>query len=215
MKEFVKKNIIALLALLIVVITVAAVAIRNAGQVEYKGDLKHALALLNSGEGEISPAELQQMLQDKTKTVVPVDIRSEIEFSRGHIEGAVNIPAYDLLGKRSLRFFKKLSKDNGMAVLYANTQSEANGQYLLLKQVGIENAGILQGGYLLCAQMPLADSLMKAKIPVWAAELCRIDTLAMKAPKADKTNAVTATKQDKPKQTVTPVKKQASTGGGC
>lgn len=215
MKEFVKKNIIALLALIIVVIIVAAVVIRNAGQVEYKGNLNNALVLLSNDKGEIAPAALKQMLQDKSKTIIPVDIRSEIEFSRGTVEGAVNIPAYDLLGKRSLKFFRKLGRENGQAVLFSTTQSEANGAYMLLKQVGIENVSILQGGFELYSRMPLADSVLNAKVPVWANEICRIDTAAMKAPKTDKAGTAGAPKQDKPKQTVAPVKKEASTGGGC
>ena len=215
MKEFVKKNIIALLALIIVVIIVAAVVIRNAGQVEYNGNLNNALVQLSNDKGEIAPAALKQMLHDKSKTVVPVDIRSEIEYSRGTVEGAVNIPAYDLLGKRSLKFFTRLSRENGIAVLFSTTQSDANGAYMLLKQVGIENVSILQGGFELYSKMPLADSVLNAKIPVWANEICRIDTAAMKAPKADKAGAAGAQKQDKPKQTVTPVKKEASAGGGC
>jgi rhodanese-related sulfurtransferase len=215
MKDFIKKNIIALLALLVVIIVIATAAIKNAGQIGYKTDIKTALNMLSNDKGEVSPATLQQMLQDKSKTIVPVDLRSEIDFSRGHIEGAVNIPVYDLLGKRSMRFFKKLANENGISVLYSTTQSEANGSYLLLKQVGCDNISILQGGFDLYSKMPLPDSVLNAKIPVWAMENCRIDITALKTPDAGKDNPNTAAPSDKPKQKVIPAKKAGSTGGGC
>lgn len=215
MKKFIKKNIPALLALLVVMIIVVSLAIRNSGNVTYKANLNEALGMLSHDKGEISPVELLSILQDKSKTVIPVDIRSEIEFSRGHIEGAVNIPTYDLLGKRSLKFFKKLTNDNGTAVLYAGNQSDANGAYMLLKQVGVKNLSILQGGYDIYSKMPLPDSLLNVKIPMWASEVCKVDTLALKAPKVEK--QVTAPKpvQEKPKKAITPVKKEESSGGGC
>lgn len=214
MKDFIKKNIIALLALLVVIIVIATAAIKNAGQVGYRTDIKTALNLLSNDKGEISPATLQQMLQDKSKTVVPVDLRSEIDYSRGHIEGAVNIPVYDLLGKRAMKFFKKLASENGIPVLYSTTQSEANGAYLLLKQVGCENVSILQGGFELYSLMPLPDSVLNAKIPLWAMERCRIDTTAFKAPDAGKALNARAPKAEE-KKTVVPVKKSGSAGGGC
>lgn len=44
---------------------------------------------------KISAEELKQMMDDEEIFVI-LDIRSEMEYDRGHIEGAINIPAEEL-----------------------------------------------------------------------------------------------------------------------
>lgn len=73
-----------------------------------------------------------------------VDLRSPAMFSRGHIDGAVNIPTQNLLEPANK---EQLSADNKTFILYADTELAANGPWMLLRQLGYDNVKVLQGGY--------------------------------------------------------------------
>ncbi|MBK7030380.1 MAG: rhodanese-like domain-containing protein [Bacteroidales bacterium] len=143
-----------------------------------------------------------------------VDIRSFEEYSKGHINESVNIPVMNLLDKNALSFFDELSSKGQEAILYGDDQLQANGPWLLLKQVGVKNVKILQGGYQLYKLLPLNDSLTSiTKHLVWV-ERSIIDTSALRK----KTTLVSLPVAGKPKaekEKVIPVKKEESGGGGC
>lgn len=73
-----------------------------------------------------------------------IDLRSPAAFEQGHIEGAVNIPVQHLLDPENLRQFR----EKGVTfVLYGSNQREANGPWMLLNQMGLDNVKVLQGGF--------------------------------------------------------------------
>jgi rhodanese-related sulfurtransferase len=146
---------------------------------------------------------------------VLVNIRSTDEFAKGHIEKALNIPVRELLQNRSLVFFRELKKTNTTAVLYGEDQLQANGPWLLLKQVGVNNVKVLQGGYAFYKTLPLADSLAKLRMADWNIESPQIDTSELT--KYGQISGIVTSIQSgkKAPEKVIPVKKKGSTGGGC
>ncbi|MBK7175491.1 MAG: rhodanese-like domain-containing protein [Bacteroidales bacterium] len=214
MKKFIKKNALFLSALVVVIIIILIIAISNRPSVTYKMTKDNLAGLLKDSSQLISPVELDALLEQKKGTLVMVDIRSFEEYSKGHIKESVNIPVMNLLDKNALSFFDELSSKGQEAILYGDDQLQANGPWLLLKQVGVKNVKILQGGYQLYKLLPLNDSLTSlTKHLVWV-ERSIIDTSALRK----KTTLVSLPVAGKPKaekEKVIPVKKEESGGGGC
>lgn len=214
MKKFIKKNALFLSALVVVISIILIIALTNRPSVSYKMTKDSLVTLLKDSSQFVSPINLEALLAQKKGSLVMVDIRSYEEFSKGHIKEAVNIPVMNLLNTKTITFFDELSSKGQEAILYGNDQLQANGPWLLLRQVGVNNVKILQGGYQLYKMLPLNDSLtVLAKQIVWE-ERSTIDTSALRK----KTTAIALPVAVKPKvqkEKVIPVKKEESSGGGC
>lgn len=108
---------------------------------------RSAQELLNSisdAESFVTLQDAEAAIQQKKTDFVLVDLRAPIEFERGHLEGAVSIPAQHLLEAKSLKIF-----DNEKAViaLYGRNQEQAHGPWLLLRQLGYDHVKLLHAGY--------------------------------------------------------------------
>lgn len=73
-----------------------------------------------------------------------IDLRSTGEFIKGHIPGAVNIPAEKILERK----LKKLTGKNSKILLYAVSEEKSAGARVLLMGKGYDNVSIIPGGYL-------------------------------------------------------------------
>ena len=71
-----------------------------------------------------------------------IDVRSKTEYNEGHLEGAINIPEYELKSN-----FKNLNIDkNKVIVLYCISGSRSKRAYFKLKQMGYSQVYNLYGG---------------------------------------------------------------------
>lgn len=213
MKKFIKKNIVFLGALLLVLIIVVVLIAKRKSEAEYKLKNTELATVLNDSSKFISPIDLYKQLKDNSKGLVLVDVRNADVFSRGHIEGALNIPAIKLLDDESVKFFKKLQNDGQTCVLYGDDQLEANGPWLLLEQTGTQNVKVLLGGYSFYSRLPLSDSLLNASSNMIKTEKSILDMVMLKQSSAE--NGAEKKEVVKAKEKVVPVKKATSTGGGC
>lgn len=102
--------------------------------------------ILNSKNMEVVPEEIPNLLENTSTKVYFVDLRSPGEFIKGHIAGAINIPQNMILEEDNLNFFRSFNSD-GTVVLYGKDQVQANGPWMILKQLGINNIEVLEGGY--------------------------------------------------------------------
>lgn len=85
-------------------------------------------------------SELLQRIKAKSAPTV-VDARSEIEFKRGHIPGAINAPVRKILLKRA-----KLPKDKDCElVITCEHGQRATIAKLLLDAYGFHNTKLLEG----------------------------------------------------------------------
>jgi len=153
-----------------------------------------AVKLLNDSQIQVSISDLagKQL----------IDIRPADLFTQGHPETAINIPARNLLDDESLELFDRLLDNGQAAVLYGSDELQATAPWLLLQQLGYQNIKILKGGYTLNNEF---------KEPILSStEAMVLDTAVMKAKPV---NAL-ETEKKKP-QVVVPVRKEASSGGGC
>ena len=120
----------------------------------------------------------------------------------------------ELLQKRSLALFQELKSSKTEAIFYGADQLEANGPWMLMKQLGFDNLKVLQGGYSFYKTLPLSDSLMKVQAGSWLAENPAINIESFKAG-GNQAGSKAEPVADKKAEKVVPVKKSAARGGGC
>lgn len=97
-----------------------------------------------SEEGAISYASLHAILtSDQTNQYLVVDLRSEQEFHKGHIPGAVNIPHDQLLKRKHQRTLKRA--DN--TLLYSDYEHLTIAAWVTILGQGHKNVRIIPGNY--------------------------------------------------------------------
>ncbi len=113
---------------------------------EFRLNTEQALEQILSYEDEMSPEEAEEIIWDEIGGYIFVDLRNPYEFAKGHIDNAINIPSVSILSEENKAFFDRTLKDSTTVVLYDYDQTEANGPWMLLMQMGY-NVKILLGGY--------------------------------------------------------------------
>jgi 3-mercaptopyruvate sulfurtransferase SseA len=109
---------------------------------------------MNQSIGEIKntdayfyPWQLNGVISKETSNVVILDIRDRFVYGQGHIPGAENVSAQDLTKEESIERLEDLKDQNVTVVLYGENQLQANGPWMLFRQVGFDNVKVLLGGY--------------------------------------------------------------------
>ncbi len=93
---------------------------------------------------QVTPDEAMELMYDSA--TVFVDIRSIMDFEKGHIENAINIPVPMLLSKENKDLFNQWLLDSTIVVLYGNDELQANSPWMLMYELGYTNTRTLMGG---------------------------------------------------------------------
>jgi 3-mercaptopyruvate sulfurtransferase SseA len=133
-----------LLALLITAAVLAAVILIPKKQELYSLSPEAMLTVLQDEGNGISADALKEAMNAGDGKLRLIDIRERSQFNAGHIESAIPIHYHELLRPENIRLFSDTSL---RFVLYGNTQPEATGPWMMLKQTGIDNVRVLLGGY--------------------------------------------------------------------
>jgi len=195
MDSFIKSNRLWLGLLGIALVIVLLAFLFKPKSIEFQANDKQSAGLVSDKSLEVSVANLagKQL----------IDIRPVDQFAQGHAELAINIPARNLLDDESLELFDRLQKSGKEAVLYGTDELQSVAPCLLLQQMGYTKVKLLKGGF-------GADNKFFETTGA-ATEILQLDQAAMKAsPKAEKQEP-----EKKKPQVVIPVRKEASSGGGC
>jgi len=91
----------------------------------------------------ISPETLADMIVKKDPMLQLIDVRSQDEFEKFSLPGAINIPVADLLSEKYLEI---INQDVKMNVFYSNSTLTANEAWMLTRQLGYSNNYVLEGG---------------------------------------------------------------------
>jgi sulfur-carrier protein adenylyltransferase/sulfurtransferase len=91
----------------------------------------------------ISPEILADMIVKKDPTLQLIDVRSQDEFEKFSLPGAINIPVADLLSEK---YNETINQDVKMNVFYSNSTLTANEAWMLTRQLGYSNNYVLEGG---------------------------------------------------------------------
>jgi rhodanese-related sulfurtransferase len=109
----------------------------------YKLSPKELLEHVNSGMQYFSPDEVAHMIVSKDPSLVLIDVRSEDEYEKFHLPGAINIPLSSLLEDQWKDY---IHQDLRYNVFYSNSTVNANQAWMLSRQLGYRNNYVLQGG---------------------------------------------------------------------
>lgn len=128
-------------------VIVAGLLTINRPDLSFEITAEDTIEILMNNEDELFPEDLVGIIEMQDPAYIIVDLRNPYEFITSHISGAVNIPSNTLLDKDNLRFFDDCVADSLTMVFYGQDQLEANGPWMILKQMGYNNIKVLLGGY--------------------------------------------------------------------
>ena len=93
----------------------------------------------NLQNGDITIEELKDKL---SQGAILIDVRSNQEYREGHLQGAINIPDYEI----EKRVQREITKKNQLIVLYCQYGGRSRSSMLMMKKMGYTNMYNLYGG---------------------------------------------------------------------
>ncbi len=145
--EFSKTNWIIFGVIAMLIVIALSFIFLKTEKYTFKTPLEKELSEIKIASFQVAPQEVAKAILNKDKSIVLVDVRSQFDFAKGHLPGAINIYKVNLLNDENMDFFNALKSENKKAILYGSSASEANVPFMILKQMGIENSGYLAVGY--------------------------------------------------------------------
>ncbi|NOR88276.1 MAG: hypothetical protein GQ527_11760 [Bacteroidales bacterium] len=134
------KNIL-LASILIVIVS----ACTSENRKKYAIGTEEALELYISKKDVLTAEKIANILLcDQENPYQFIDLRTPHEYIQSHVEGAINIPAKDIL---DMEYYDILNQSEKINVLYCRGQNQAINIYLILKQIGFKNIKVAMGGY--------------------------------------------------------------------
>ncbi len=181
----------------------------------YKTNPGEMVETILSMKDEMTPEEAVELAKVNDPNFVFIDIRTRYDFIKGHVENALNIPLTQLITENTLNTFDKYAKESVCMVLYGNNQTEANGPWMVLKQLGYSNVKVLLGGYDYYSIKP-GDTDKVPDVPEYYVEKPKYDFAKI----ASETASSVTTGDDNGTQPALPVmpvrkKKKKAISGGC
>ncbi len=89
--------------------------------------------------GDITMEELKNKV---VQGAILLDVRSKQEYNEGHLQGAINIPEFELAN----RVRKEIPKKNQMIIIYCQYGGRSRNSYIMMKRMGYTNIYNLYGG---------------------------------------------------------------------
>lgn len=90
-------------------------------------------------QGEITAEELKNKI---IQGAILIDVRSNQEYQEGHLQGAINIPDFEL----QKRVQNEISKKNQLIVTYCQYGGRSREVYMQMRKMGYTNVFNLHGG---------------------------------------------------------------------
>lgn len=90
-------------------------------------------------QGDITIQEANIKIQ---QGAILLDVRSPQEYREGHIQGAINIPEYEIKN----RVEKEIPKKNQLIVIYCENGGRSRDAYIKMRKMGFTNVWNLYGG---------------------------------------------------------------------
>lgn len=93
----------------------------------------------NFQTGDITATEMKNKI---IQGAILLDVRSNQEFNEGHLQGAINIPDFELLN----RIEREIPKKNQLIVIYCEYGGRSREVYIKMRKLGYTNIYNLHGG---------------------------------------------------------------------
>ena len=93
----------------------------------------------NLQEKDITGEELKNKV---SQGAILIDVRSNQEYMEGHLQGAINIPDFEITN----RVQREIPKKNQMVILYCQYGGRSKSASIIMKKLGYTNVYNLYGG---------------------------------------------------------------------
>lgn len=149
------------LAIFIVPLGLIIAAVPQNKTKPYKLTAEELLNEANTRTQYVTPDAVADMIVRKDPSLRLIDVRSQEEFEKFSLPGAINIPSADLLSEK---YTDILNQDLKMNIFYSNGTVAANEAWMVTRQLGYANNYVLEGGLnywfdaILNPQTPLSSS---------------------------------------------------------
>lgn len=161
-------NFIAFVLTFILVIVIGLLTL-NWPDLKYERSLDETVEVILLEEDLVYPEDFVMVVEYQEPGYAIIDLRNPYDYINGHIMGALNLPVNSILDKENLKRFKQYAADSVTVVLYGTDQLEANGPWMILKQMGYDNIKVLMGGYQYFTTGPL-DIYDMPEVPAYLVE---------------------------------------------
>ncbi len=132
-----------LLAIFIIPMGLIIAAVPQNKTKPYKLTADQMLSEANTRTQFIAPETVADMIIKKDPSFQLIDVRSQDDFEKFSLPGAINIPVSDLL---SDKYTDILNQDVKMNIFYSNGTVTANEAWMITRQLGYKNNLVLEGG---------------------------------------------------------------------
>lgn len=132
-----------LLAIIMIPLGLVLAAVPQNTTHPYKLTADQMLEEVNTRTQFITPETVADLIVNKDPNLVLIDVRSQDEFEKFSLPGAINIPCTDLLSEK---YIDVLNQDVNMNVFYSNGTLLANEAWMITRQLGFSNNYVLEGG---------------------------------------------------------------------
>ncbi|MBK7134574.1 MAG: rhodanese-like domain-containing protein [Bacteroidales bacterium] len=132
-----------LLALFVIPMGLIIAAVPQNTTKPYKLTAEELLSEVNTRTQYVTPDAVADMIVKKDPSLRLIDVRSQDEYEKYSLPGAINIPVTDLL---SDQYTDILDQDVKMNIFYSNGTLTANEAWMITRQLGYNNNFVLEGG---------------------------------------------------------------------
>jgi rhodanese-related sulfurtransferase len=211
MKELNRTDRLNIAAILFTVILIIGLVTLKKPDIPYALTIEQAAELVISSTDVISPEEMLKAQKNNEINYFITDVRSPVDFQTSHIDQAKNIPIQEILAENNLDQFQSLAEDGITIILYGKDQLEANGAWMILKQIGFNNIRVLEGGFDFYSQMNPGTSGSAITANYRAEEPCCDFKEILKS--LGSTSPASAAETPEPVKIIKKEKKSAAEGG--
>ena len=85
---------------------------------------------------------IEEVMNKAKQGAILIDVRSNQEYREGHLQGAINIPDFEIVN----RIEKEIQKKNQLIILYCQYGGRSKNAMNLMKKIGYTNVYNLNGG---------------------------------------------------------------------
>ena len=179
---------------------------------QFKLTAEELLDEVKDGTQFVSTDEIADLLIQKDPSLQLIDVRSQAEFEKFSLPGAINIPLTQILSEEYEEYIDQGVKMN---VFYSNGNLKANEAWMITRQLGFENNFVMQGGLNYWAETimnPQAPKSVMADDEIAKYDFRKGASAALGGGNTIVTNTTTT---NKPKPVIKKKKKKKRVAGGC
>ena len=132
-----------LLALFVIPMGIIIAAVPQNKTNPYKLTAEEVLNEANTRNQFVTADVVADMIVKKDPSLRLIDVRSQEEFEKFSLPGAINIPSANLLSEE---YANVINQDIKMNVFYSNGTLGANEAWMITRQLGYTNNYVLEGG---------------------------------------------------------------------